>query len=178
MKKDYLIQLIFDTNLVNSSSLSERELLALNGYLRENKSYTEISKEIGITDERVRQLIENAICKIFIAIRDFLAKASLLEAALKKNLLLDCELKKIKLKFVKELEEEQSVPARVKTIDISIDHIRLSSRAKKILVSLNIKGTKDLAILTRQALNSADKAGVKSVEEIVRVAAEYGINIT
>lgn len=177
MKSDWLVNLIIDSKLIDNSFLSEKERYSLMAYLKEKKIYVDIAKEIDLTDERVRQLIENGIGKIFLTIKDLLAKSSWLEKTLVEKNALEQELIKLKNKFKKQLTSEQQLKMNFEKADISTDEMRFSARAKKTLDELNIKSAIELSTLTRQTLASTEKAGVKTVEEIIRRAEEYGIKI-
>jgi hypothetical protein len=178
MKRDWLTLLLFDTKLIENSLLSEKEIMALTSYVKERKNYADISKEIGVTDERVRQLIENAIGKILLSIKNLLAKASLFQATLVEKKLLEDELVELKLRFQKNLDEEEKNGVRIKPFGIAINDVRFSIRAKKVLADLNIKYIEDLKQLSLKTLTSVEGTGIKTVEEIKRIAEEYGVNIT
>jgi hypothetical protein len=177
MRTDWLKRFIFDTKLFDNVSLSYKEIISPEAYIKDKKTYEEIGNQIGVSDERVRQLIENGLGKIFLAVKDILARSQLLRASLTEKQFLEYQLTQLKTKFKKELKEEQLASVRVKPLQIPISDISLSVRAKKILKELNIIYISDMTKLSRQILYSVDRAGVKTVEEIIRISEEYGVKI-
>lgn len=49
---------------VIDTTLSERERKCIYGYFRDNKPYTELAKEFGVSNERIRQILCKAIRKL------------------------------------------------------------------------------------------------------------------
>lgn len=177
MKTDWLSKFVISTTLIDNSYLSEKEKYVLTAYLKQNKTYADIANEINLTDERVRQLIENGFGKIFLSMKALIAKSHWLQKTLIKNIALENELTDLKNNFKKQFATEQLSKVNFEQANIHIDDMRFSVRAKKVLDDLNIKTIKDLSFLTKHTLNSKERVGVKTSEEIIRRAEEYGIKI-
>lgn len=176
-KGRWLISLIFDTKLIDNSSLSKKEMFAIKSYLKDKKTLKQIGNEIELTDERVRQLIENGMGKVLLTTRDLIAKRIWLQRILVERENLQRELTGLKIKFKKELDSEQQLTLGFDEIDMPITNIYFSVRAKKVLNDLNIKSANQLAKLTMDKLTSIDKVGIKTVNEIVIKAEEIGVKI-
>jgi Bacterial RNA polymerase, alpha chain C terminal domain/Sigma-70, region 4 len=177
MKKDWLEYLIIDSKLIDASLLSEMERHSVIAYIKEKKTLVEIGKEIELTDERVRQLIENGVGKVLLTTKELLAKSKYLQSLYAENQMLKTQLKELRTESENQLEKTKTLNVRIKHADILIDDIRFSVRANKILTILNVKSTKELNQLTRQNLISVPGSGMKTIEEIIRVAEEFGIII-
>jgi DNA uptake protein ComE-like DNA-binding protein len=177
MKKDWLEYLIIDSKLIDASLLSEMERHSVIAYLKGKKTLSEIGKEIELSDERVRQLIENGVGKILLTTKELLAKSKYLQSLHAENQMLKTQLKELRAESQNQIEKAKTLNVKVKHADILIDDIRFSVRANKILTVLNIKSTKDLNNLTRQNLISVPGSGMKTIEEIINVAEEFGIII-
>lgn len=173
----WLNNFIFDTSLAYDSFLSEKELDSLKGYFLEKKTLNQIGKEINLTNERVRQLVQNGMGKILLNAKGLIAKKEWLEKTLKEKEILLKELSDLKLKFKKELADSKQLTLRFEEKDVPIINMPYSVRARNVLKKLNIKTANQLAQLSLARLNSVEKAGVKTVHEIIRRAEEFGIKI-
>lgn len=178
MKTDWITKFIIETNLIENSFLSQMEYFVLNAYLIEKKNIREIAEETRYSDNKVRHLIENSFGKIFLTIKDLIAKSFWLQKTLSENDALTKELSFLKNKYKKQIAKEQQLIFNFDQAHINIDNLRFCVRAKNILKNLEIKTLGDLAKLNMQNLNSKEKVGVKTVNEIVCRAEEYGIKIT
>jgi len=176
-KEKWLNNLVFDTTLIDNAFLSEKEMFSIKNYLQDKKTLTQIGKEIELTDERVRKLIENGIGKILLTTKDLIAKNTWLQKTLAEKEILQKELADLKFKFKKELASEQQLTLTFDEKDMVITNMLFSVRAKKVLTDLNINSANELAKLTMDKLTSIDKVGVKTVHEIIRRAEEIGIKI-
>ncbi|TAL48115.1 MAG: hypothetical protein EPN92_04080 [Chitinophagaceae bacterium] len=177
MKNDWLSKFIFDTKLIEVNYLNEPERISLTSYLKDKKTLDVIAQELELSDERIRQVIENGMGKIFLLIKELLSKNKYLQSLQIENQRLEFELNELNSKFKDELEKEKTLTLKVKSPDISIDDILLSHRAHRTLMILKIKSIKDLKTVTKTTLATVPGNGVKTIEEIIRVAAEYGIKI-
>ena len=177
MQTDWLSTFIFSTKLIEVSHLTENEKYILHAYLTENKNNNEIAKEIELTNERVRQLIENALGKVFLTIKDLIAKSKWLEKTIKEKSDLEEEISSLKIRFKKQLAAEQQLTMNFDEANISINDMRISVRAKNALIKLGIMTLKDLSESTKSNLFSKGKVGVKTYEEIIRKAEEFGVKI-
>ncbi|MDQ6844026.1 MAG: hypothetical protein M3Z92_06710 [Bacteroidota bacterium] len=101
-----------------------------------------------------------------------------MQKTLKEKELLQKELEDLKFKFRKELASEKQLIISFEENDMPIINVPFSVRAKKVLSDLNINTANQLANLTKDKLNSLEKTGVKTVDEIIRRAEELGIKIT
>ena len=179
MKKEkWLNNFIFDTALIDHSFLSETERFSLKSFLQDNKTLAQTGQEIEVSDERVRQLIENGMGKILLNTKDLIAKSFWLQKTLTEKDTLQKELESLKFKFKKELASEKQLTMSFEETDMPITNIPFSVRAKKVLTDLNINTANQLATLTKDKLNSLKKTGVKTVDEIIRRAEEIGIKIS
>jgi Bacterial RNA polymerase, alpha chain C terminal domain len=176
-KEKWLNSLVFDTTLIENSFLSEKEIFSIKRFLQDKKSLSQIGKETELTDERVRQVIENGIGEILLTTKDLIAKNSWLQKTLAEKEDIQKELTGLKLKFKKELASEHQLKLTFDEKDMPITNMLFSVRAKKVLVDININSANLLAKLTMKKLTSIDKVGVKTVHEIVRRADEIGIKI-
>lgn len=177
MKNVYLLPLLYDTKLILKSNLSQAENFALTELIKNNKSYSVIANEANLSAERVRQLIANGIGKILFTIKDLLNKSNLLESIMAEKNALEQEVKSLKSKLKGGSGKEHQIKMDFLTPNISINEINFSVRARGVLDKLNIKFTKDLLNLSKAKLDSVDKAGVKTIDEIIRRIEEYGIMI-
>lgn len=177
MKSDWLLKLIIDTKLIGNASLLGKEYLVMMAYLKNGKSATEIAQEIGLSGERVRQIIDKAFEKLLFTIMDSMAKATLIQTTLAENDALKKELIQLKTKFKKQLADDQQLKFDFTQPNVSTDKMRFSVRAENALDHLGITSLKDLSNLTRQILYSKKGVGAKTVEEIIRKAEEYGVKI-
>ena len=176
MKTDLIKLLIIDTKLIDNSLLSEAEQSSIIALLKDNKNYLEIGKEFNLSNERVRQIVENGMGKVLLTVKELIAKSKLIPSLVAENKMVKSQLKEIRVKLKNQLENE-ALNIKVKYVNIPIDEIRFSVRAQTALTILIIKSTGDLKNLTRQKLNSTPSIGMKPIEEIIRVAEEYGIQI-
>ncbi|MEZ5027197.1 MAG: sigma factor-like helix-turn-helix DNA-binding protein [Ferruginibacter sp.] len=85
-KKRWLNNIIFDTELIDHSYLSETERYSLKSFLLDNKTLAQIGKEIETSDERARQIIKNAIGKILLNTNNLIAKSFWLQKTLKRKI--------------------------------------------------------------------------------------------
>jgi hypothetical protein len=178
MKKESLLNnFIFDTLLFYHSGLSEIERVALSSYLQNNKSLNQIGLEINLTDERVSQIIDNAMIKIFQSTKHLININIILHKTLSENRNLKDKLNYI-AKIVNTVSSSENevdfIPAE---IEMQISDMPFSVRAKKTLAELDIITVNQLSLLKRNDLYLKSKAGVKTVDEIIRRAEEIGIKI-
>lgn len=174
MKKErWLNNIIFDTELIDHSYLSETERYSLKSFLLDNKTLAQIGKEIETSDERARQIIKNAIGKILLNTNNLIAKSFWLQKTLKEKDQLQNELKDIKLKFKKELASEKQLTILFEEIDMPIANISFIVRAKNLLADLKVNTVGQLATLTKNKLFLMKNAGIKTDDEIIKKVEEF-----
>lgn len=174
MKKErWLNNIIFDTELIDHSYLSETERYSLKSFLLDNKTLAQIGKEIETSDERARQIIKNAIGKILLNTNNLIAKSFWLQKTLKEKDQLQNELKDIKLKFKKELASEKQLTILFEEIDLPITNISFIVRAKNLLADLKVNTVGQLATLTKNNLFLMKNAGIKTDDEIIKKVEEF-----
>lgn len=174
MKKErWLNNIIFDTELIDHSYLSETERYSLKSFLLDNKTLAQIGKEIETSDERARQIIKNAIGKILLNTNNLIAKSFWLQKTLKEKDQLQNELKDIKLKFKKELASEKQLTILFEEIDLPITNISFIVRAKNLLMDLKVNTVGQLATLTKNKLFLMKIAGIKTDDEIIKKVEEF-----
>lgn len=174
MKKErWLNNIIFDTELIDHSYLSETERYSLKSFLLDNKTLAQIGKEIETSDERARQIIKNAIGKILLNTNNLIAKSFWLQKTLKEKDQLQNELKDIKLKFKKELASEKQLTILFEEIDLPITNISFIVRAKNLLADLKVNTVGQLATLTKNKLFLMKIAGIKTDDEIIKKVEEF-----
>lgn len=174
MKKErWLNNIIFDTELIDHSYLSETERYSLKSFLLDNKTLAQIGKEIETSDERARQIIKNAIGKILLNTNNLIAKSFWLQKTLKEKDQLQNELKDIKLKFKKELASEKQLTILFEEIDLPITNISFIVRAKNLLADLKVNTVGQLATLTKNKLFLMKNAGIKTDDEIIKKVEEF-----
>jgi hypothetical protein len=176
-KEKLLNHFIFDTLLFYHSGLTEIERVALSSYMQNNKNITQIGLEIHLTDERVRQIIENAMSKIFKSTKHLINKNVILQKTLSENRNL-----KDKLNYIAKIantvsSSENEVDFVSEEIEMQISDMPFSVRAKNTLAELDIITVNQLSLLKKNDLYLKSKAGVKTVDEIIRRAEEIGIKI-
>src|SRR6185312_11946717 len=176
-KGKWLKILLFDTKLLDNSFLSEKEIFCIKSHLGNEKSFHQIGREIELTDERVRQIIENGLGKVFLATKNFIAKNYLLQKTLTEKEALEKEIRELRKRVT---TEEYSIRELELTFDekiIPIHGTLFSVRALNALKQLNIGSVNQLARVTIEQLTSINKVGAKTINEIVNRAEELGIRI-
>lgn len=175
---EWLSILLFDTGLINNSSLSEKEIFSIKSHIQEGKSLSEISQELGVTNERIRQIIENGFGKILLTVKTLLAKSVWLEKILAEKEDLEKELSKLKTNLQNDPVNDQKMTIELDKCNIPISDLPFSVRAKKALAKLNINSVNQLDQLDLQKLKILSQVGIKTINEIINRAKEMGIKIS
>jgi len=164
---DWLGKIIVETGLINFAHLNEREQFILESHLYKQIPIAQIAVEIDLTNERVRQVLENGLGKVLIFTKYLIATNA--SKYLRSN--------------VDSLENDSSQMKAYSLnqgffeMDANIEVIKFSVRASRIMKHFGIKTISDLRKISFDELNNLDQAGVKTVNEIVNRASEFGVII-
>lgn len=167
-KKDILTKMFIDSGLVEYSEFNEKDKYKLHLFL--NKFDSEISNSIEF-------LSLSDINKFSQVIKTLIIKSKRLDSVLIENQRIASELKRLRVKFKKEISLEQQAQLNFEEGIIPLSMIHFSVRASNILAKLNINTVNDLSKLSRIQLKSLDNLGMKTFNEIIDKAAEVGVNI-
>lgn len=177
----------FDTAL---RTLTEREINVIKMRYMEGKTYEECGREYQVTRERIRQVEAKGLRKLRNPARAgmYICEAPAIVSGLKEeNSRLALEvvgykkrLKKIyKAVGVKEPEEENEEPPVLAKSPVKrgIEDMELSVRSYNCLKRAGVDTIEQLAGKSLEELMRMRNLGRRSVEEIVAMAAEFGITI-
>ena len=176
-KEKLLNNLIFNTELIDNSTLNEKEVFCIKEYLLEKKAISVISNEIDYSNEAVRKIIENGMGKIFFFAKELISKNKWLKINLEEKERIQNELNEIKYKFRKQLAVEKQLKLTFIEDDLPFSKSLFSVRANSVLTTLKINTINDFKQLTIEKLKSIDRVGVKTIHEIIRRGEEIGIKI-
>ena len=170
MKKEKWINtIIFETGLFDFTILSDEEKIIIRKYLLDKKTPEQIAKKSALSVDEVKKTIRTGTEKILLVAKELLAK----KIWHKK---IQNELVTMRQRFKKELADKE-LTAKYKRLNIPVSNLSISTRAKNVLRTLNITSLNDLTNITRDRLMSARNAGPATVNEIIKKALEFGINI-
>ncbi len=194
-QKEYL-------DLLINSKLSQREALILFARYRDRKKYQEISEISGLSANTLPNHIKKVIKKLRLGSNLELLMDDNIQFATNDKQGMHLEFRNRKLKLREEIGEEikkleilkeelanlrlkaemiekikESKEIIKKINQIRIEEMGLSSAAYHIVTRNGCRMISDLQELTRRKLLSFRNCGVKSADEIIKKAAEWGIVI-
>jgi DNA-directed RNA polymerase alpha subunit len=177
MTSNWLSKLIIETGLFNHSLLNEKEIYVIQAHVGDEKAFNGIAEELDLSSERVRQIFENGLGKILINIRDFELRMTRMNELIKENDMLKSEIAILKKRFKKELATDKQIPLNFESSKIPLSEMPFSVRAFNALKGLNINTLGELATKSKEELYAQQNVGVKTIQEIINRAEEYGVKI-
>lgn len=189
----------FETNLekaIENSNLNDREIYCLKAYYKEVRTLESIGKSLGITRERVKQIIKKAVKKLEHSGKKLLIqgkdKFELISINEKEEIIKEFK-EKISYDLILEWIESHEITEELlelchSIIDtykstpkpkpeyITIEELDLSVRSYNCLKRANIDTLKDLTSRTRYDMFKVRNLGRKSLKEIETRLAERGLS--
>lgn len=177
IRKDWLSRIIIESDLLKSDFLSETEKALVLQYVFNKKEASEIALEFNLSDHRVRQILNESVNKIILRIDELIFRSKYLDKLIIEKENIELENRKLKVKFKNYLKLESQFTMDFESGNESIEILKFSVRAKRVLEELNVRKVHDLASLTINDLNNKRQVGRKTIAEIVSKCQEYGIKI-
>lgn len=174
---DFLSRMITGSELLEGDFLSDMEKDLILHYFVNGKEVSQIAKEVTLSEQRVRKVLDNSINKVLLRISELSFRSKYLDKVIAERDNIELENKNLRVKFKKYLKDENQIMMDFESVNESIELLRFSVRAKRILEELNIDKVKDLSRLSLHDLNNKHQIGRKTIAEIISKCENYGIKI-
>ena len=152
--------------------------------LAKGRTIKSVSGELGISNERVRQIFEKCIRKISLAFEEYMEKGEAIrdenEALKHRNQLLENELLSSTSlsKVDKMLNQEQVLSVKARRLLCSpLENLCIPARAINILHSMGITIFNEIPLLTVEELYRARNCGRKTVVDIQAYLSRYNLSL-
>lgn len=175
------------------AGMTEREYFVLYAYYYEGKFYGEIAKTVGVTRERIRQLIEKSLRKLrhptrieflIYGVKGMIQRASIDAAQEAVSNRLERVLTEIgdishALHAITGRDEYSYISKKCAGLNgsIPLEKLNLSYRSYNGLKHAGIKNAEDITKLSKEDLMRIKNLGKKSVEEIIDTIHNLGLKL-
>lgn len=173
--KQFFLKSIFNELLKPSiaKDLKPNEFKVMKEVIMNNKSLEDISKEIGLTRERTRQIFQTACKRIYFRVKGISSQLMVMDSFISEN----TELKE-ENRVLRSLLNENKVVTDKKIIDvlkIKIEDLGLSRRVMSIFKSVDILTMGDIVKYSKGDLVKFRSFGAICLTEVEKVVAKYGL---
>lgn len=177
--KDMVMRVYAPGIIESLSLLAEREAKVLRLRYRDGLTLEKTGKEFNVTRERIRQVEAKAIRKL----RHPSISRTWIMVEYEEHLGLrrerdrlaeECEELRKQLAL---MPDSDPIPEQIENVDVGIEDLELSVRSYNCLKRAGINTIGDLRGTTRERLMKVRNLGRKSMEEVITMAKEWGIEI-